>query len=121
MLLQRAGLYQVENPDGLLLAKPVQPSDPLLDFHRVPRQIKIHEAVAELQITTFRAAARQQQRTALLAKVLGDPVARLSRRAAVNHEARNPGRAQGFSEGGLSLNKLAKDDRSAIHAREGRH
>jgi hypothetical protein len=72
MLLQRAGLDKIVDAHRLPLAKPVQPPDALLDLHRIPRQIEVGEAMAELEVSPLRAAVCEQQRAGALAKLLGD-------------------------------------------------
>ena len=62
MLLERAGLDEIVDAHRVLLAEAMQPADALLDLHRVPRQIEVGEAMAELEVAPFGAAVREQQR-----------------------------------------------------------
>ena len=59
MLFERALLREIIDPHRVLLAISMEPSDPLLDFHRVPRQVEVDELVAELQVPSFRSAVGQ--------------------------------------------------------------
>ena len=41
---------QIERFDSVLLTDTVNTSDPLLDSHRIPRQVVVHDDVGELQV-----------------------------------------------------------------------
>src|SRR5207245_4217654 len=60
-LLDRAGEAEVEDLDGLGLPDAVQPADALLDPHRVPRQVEVDQAVAELEVEPLAADVGRQQ------------------------------------------------------------
>jgi len=47
VFLQRAGLNEVVNAHRMLLAEAMEAANALLDLHRVPRQIEVHEPVAK--------------------------------------------------------------------------
>src|SRR3712207_9226669 len=60
--LDRGGHDQVENLDvRRLLAVTVDTADPLLDTHRVPRQVVVEHRRAELEVEALRAHLRRQQ------------------------------------------------------------
>src|SRR5881394_4576828 len=110
MLLKGAGLDKIVDPDGMLLAEAMEPPDALVDLHRVPRQIEIHEAMAELEIASLRAAVGQNQGAPALAKILGDRLALGRRSRAVHDEHLDPSGAQSFGERGLSVEELSEED-----------
>ena len=59
---------QVGQQHVVLLADPVQPAEPLLDLHRVPRQIQIDHDVAELQVAALAGGLGGQQHRRLVAE-----------------------------------------------------
>src|ERR1044071_2558459 len=52
-LLHRTACAKIEDLDLRGLAKPMQPADPLLDHHRVPWQVEVHQPMAVLQVVTL--------------------------------------------------------------------
>src|SRR5262245_8269322 len=52
-LLHRTTCAKIEDLDLRGLAKPMQPADPLLDHHRVPWQVEVHQPMAMLQVVTL--------------------------------------------------------------------
>ena len=67
-----ARLDEVVDAHRVLLAEAVQPADALLDFHRVPRQVEIGQAMRELQIAPFSAVGEHSARAL---EFLGDRLA----------------------------------------------
>src|SRR5712671_5321970 len=61
MLLQGSDLDQIVDAHRVLLAEPVKTSDALLDLHRIPGQIEIDQAMAELKVPPLGAAAAEQE------------------------------------------------------------
>jgi len=61
MFLKRAALDEIVNAHRMLLAEAVKAPDALFDFHWIPRQIEVHELMAELQVSALGAAVRQQE------------------------------------------------------------
>lgn len=66
------------------LADAVEPSDPLLDFHRVPRQVEVDETMAKLEAAPFRAALRQHKNAAFAAERVGDRLALVRRSLSID-------------------------------------
>ena len=55
LLLQGVAGNEVKNENLALLADAIDPSDALLDGHRIPRHVEIDEGVAKLDIASFTA------------------------------------------------------------------
>jgi len=56
VFLERAGLDEIVDAHRMLLAEAMEAADALLDFHRVPGQIEVDEAMAELEVAPLGAA-----------------------------------------------------------------
>ena len=52
---------EVEHLDGVRLADAVDATDPLLDAHRVPREVVVHKQMAELEVTPLAARFGAEQ------------------------------------------------------------
>ena len=95
-MLATPSLDEIGNLDRMpLLTDTVKPPDPLLDFHRVPRQVEVDETMAKLEVAPLRAALRQHKNSAVAAERVGDRLAAcggvcpLMRRTAVPIRARH--------------------------------
>ena len=58
MRFDRVARGEVDDVRLTRLTDPVDASDALLDDHRIPRQLVVHEAIAELQVQSLGAGAR---------------------------------------------------------------
>src|ERR1039458_9598749 len=64
-LLQGASGRHVRQDDVVRLSDPVNAAEPLLDLHRVPRQVEVDHGVTELQVATLAGGLRAEEHVGL--------------------------------------------------------
>src|SRR5690606_1194839 len=74
VLLDGAGRREVDDVRLAGLADAVDTANALLDHHRVPRQLVVHESVAELQVETLGTGACGDEHAARLALEARQPL-----------------------------------------------
>jgi len=65
-----AGGDQVEHVDVVVLADAAEPTDPLLDAHRVPRQVEIAQPMRELEVAALAARVGGEQHAGGMTELL---------------------------------------------------
>src|SRR5262249_31259638 len=100
---------EVEGANDVLLANAVDATNPLLQLHRVPREVVIHDNVAELQVQTFAASIGRDEHLGLIGKTPLDVPAllQIQRPVEAHHGKASP--LQKVGEHGLSWNEFGKD------------
>ncbi len=89
MLLDGAAGDQVGQQHLVGLADSVQAAQPLLDLHRVPRQVHVHHHVAELQVAPLSGGFGGEQDRGLVAERGYRPLLIRARQAAVVDHGRD--------------------------------
>ena len=85
------GHETVDRDAGILWAISIKSTDPLLDLHRVPWKIVVHQNVAELEIETLRTHLRRQEYLGTIpcSERVDDPLVLTHRDTAVDGICRN--------------------------------
>ena len=74
----------------MLLADPVHPPDPLLDPHRVPGQVVVHDDVCELEVQAFATGIGGNKDAGLFGELPLDPPPLVQVHRAVQADDREP-------------------------------
>src|SRR3989449_570841 len=88
--LDRPGGGQVHDVDLARLPDAVQAADALLHHHRVPRQVVVHEHIAELEVPSFAASAGGDQHAARVLVESPDALVPIGRRVSTPIDDRLP-------------------------------
>src|SRR6185503_16303873 len=92
--LDRLTRGEVVDVHVVLLPQPVEAPDPLLDPHRIPRKVVIHEEPAELEVSPFASRLRAHENARAIPE-LGDGGFLLAQsESAVEHHGADPERAE---------------------------
>src|SRR5207245_8120848 len=81
---------EVHDVDLARLPDAVQPADALLDHHRVPGEVVVHEHVAELEVPSFAAGAGGDQDARLVRVEGADALVPIGRRVRAPIDDRLP-------------------------------
>ena len=111
--LDRVGGAEVEDVAVVLLADPVHPAHPLLEPHRVPRQVVVDHQVAELEVDPLPGCFGGDADLLVQAEVLLDLLAFRGRDAAVDRADRVAPLAQVVLKVGQGVTVLGEDQQPA--------
>src|SRR5690606_14624043 len=102
--------HQVERSHRVILADPVDTTYALLDTHRVPRQVVVHDDVSELEVDTLASGVSGNENACFGTEVFLGDAAFLQVHGAVDRDRLNPGAFQQIEQHVLSGHELGEDD-----------